>query len=126
MANERFYLCKHCGNLVGKIHDSGVEIICCGEPMMELVPNTVEASVEKHLPVVTVDKDTVTVKIGSAPHPMIEKHYIMWVYLMTEKGGQRKSLLPGEEPEVKFALVDDKPLAAYAYCNIHGLWKTVI
>lgn len=124
--DTRFYICKHCGNIIGMIHSSGVPIICCGEEMAELKANTVDASREKHVPVVTVDGDKVTVTIGSAPHPMLEEHYIMWVYLQTDKGGQRKCLKPGEAPEAVFTLVDDKPVAAYEYCNLHGLWKADI
>ncbi len=120
----RFFICKHCGNLIGIIHASGVPIICCGEEMQELKANTTDASHEKHVPVVAVDGDKVTVKIGSIPHPMLEEHYIMWVYLQTAKGGQRKCLKPGEAPEAVFTLVDDKPVAAFEYCNLHGLWKT--
>jgi len=124
MNEVKFYVCKHCGNLVGMIHNSGVPIICCGEPMTELVPGSVDASKEKHVPVVKVDGDLVTVEVGSAPHPMIEQHFIQWIYLQTEKGGQRKALLPGEAPKATFAVVDDKPVAAYAYCNLHGLWMS--
>ena len=120
----RFFICKHCGNLIGLILSSGVPIICCGEEMSELVPNTVDASHEKHVPVVAVDGDKVIVKIGSVPHPMAEEHYIMWVYLQTGKGGQRKCLKPGDAPEAEFLIVNDKPVAVYAYCNIHGLWST--
>jgi superoxide reductase len=122
----RFYICKHCGNIIGMIYSSGVPVVCCGEDMAELKANTVDASQEKHVPVVTVNGDKVTVKIGSAAHPMLAEHYIMWVYLQTEKGGQRKCLKPGEAPEAVFTLIDDKPVAAYEYCNIHGLWKTDI
>ncbi|MEA5010315.1 MAG: desulfoferrodoxin family protein [Angelakisella sp.] len=125
-SQHRFFLCKHCGNLIGKIHDSGVSVVCCGEPMQELVANTTEASVEKHLPVVTVNGNTVTVEVGSTYHPMIDEHHIVWIYLQTDRGGQRKSLTPGEEPKLTFALADEKPVAAFAYCNLHGLWKTDI
>lgn len=121
-----FYICKHCGNLVGMIRNTGAPIICCGEPMSELIPGSVDASHEKHVPAVKVDGNLVTVEIGSAPHPMLEEHYIEWVCLETERGKQRKRLNPGEEPKVLFTLVDDKPVAAYAYCNLHGLWKTEI
>ena len=100
--------------------------MCCGMKMTELVPNTEEASVEKHLPVVTVDGDKVNVKVGSVPHPMVEEHHIVWVYLQTDRGGQRKCLEIGADPEVTFALADEKPVAVYAYCNLHGLWKTDI
>ena len=124
MAERKFFICKHCGNIIGMIYDSGVPVVCCGEPMTELVPNTVDAAVEKHVPVVTVDGSLVHVAIGSAEHPMIDAHYIQWVYLQTAKGGQRKILHPGEKPEVTFALTaDDKAVAAYEYCNLHGLWK---
>lgn len=122
----RFFSCKHCGNLVGMIMSSGAPLVCCGENMAELTANTVDASYEKHVPAVTVDGDRVTVKIGSVPHPMLEEHYIMWVYLQTEKGGQRKCLKPGEAPEAVFTLTGDKPVAAFEYCNLHGLWKADI
>ena len=122
--NAKFYLCKHCGNFVGMIRNTGVPIICCGEPMQELVPNSTEAATEKHLPVIAVDGNTVTVTVSSVEHPMLEEHYIEWIYLETEKGGQRKALKPGEKPVATFTLNDDKVVAAYAYCNLHGLWET--
>lgn len=120
----KFYLCRHCGNLVGMIHDGGVTPICCGEKMTELKANTVDASGEKHLPVVKVDKDAVSVNVGSVSHPMTPEHLIEWVYLETEQGGQRKALKADDAPEVTFALGGDKPVAVYAYCNLHGLWMT--
>ena len=127
MKETRFYICNHCGNIIGKIHDSGVPVVCCGEKMKQLVPGEVEASVEKHLPVVSVENGTVNVNVGSVTHPMTEEHSITWVYLETDKGGQRKSLSPGSDPKVTFALADgENPIAVYAYCNLHGLWKTKI
>lgn len=120
----KFYICSHCGNLIGMVHDSGVPMICCGQKMDPLVPNTVEASGEKHLPVASVQDGVVSVAVGSVAHPMIPEHFIQWVYLETEQGGQRKALKPGDAPEVKFWLGDDKPVAVYAYCNLHGLWMT--
>ena len=126
MKETRFFICEHCGNIVGLINNAGVPLKCCGQNMTELIPNTVEASTEKHLPVVSVEDDLVKVAIGETLHPMTEEHSIQWVYLQTDKGGQRKNLLPGESPEVTFALYDEKPLAVYAYCNLHGLWKTEI
>ncbi len=122
--NQKFYRCKHCGNIIAKVLDSGVSVVCCGEEMEELVANTVDASKEKHVPSVSVVGNIVKVEVGAIPHPMEEKHYIMWIYLQTEKGGQRKCLAPGEEPKAVFALEDDKVVAVYEYCNIHGLWKT--
>ncbi|MDD3920982.1 MAG: desulfoferrodoxin family protein [Eubacteriales bacterium] len=124
MNETKFYRCKHCGNLVGMIHNSGVPIICCGEPMEELIPGSVDASREKHVPVVKAEQNAVTVEVGSAVHPMTQEHSIQWVYLLTDKGGQRKRLLPGSAPAVTFALADEVPAAVYAYCNLHGLWMT--
>lgn len=123
MCGDRFFICKHCGNLINMIHSSGVPVICCGEPMTELVPGSVDASHEKHVPVVTVDGNTVTVEIGSAPHPMVPAHYIEWIQLHTENGAYRKCLKPGEAPKATFILNDERPLVAYEYCNLHGLWK---
>lgn len=108
------------------INDAGVPLKCCGEKMELLDPNTVEASGEKHIPVVSVNGDEITVTVGSVEHPMLPEHFIEWIYLETEKGGQRKGLKPGEKPEVKFIVTDDKPISVYAYCNLHGLWKTDI
>lgn len=122
-----FYVCTKCGNLVGMVHASGVKMVCCGEEMTALAPNTVDASKEKHVPVVSVAGNLVTVKVGSVEHPMTAEHSIQWIYLETAKGGQRKSLAPGSKPEATFALTaDDKPLAAFAYCNLHGLWKASV
>ena len=124
MCQPKFFRCKICGNLVGMIHESGMPIICCGQPMTELVPNTVDASQEKHVPVVTVSGSGVHVAVGSVDHPMTEEHYIQWIYLHTEQGGQRKCLKPGDKPAADFALTEgDKLIAAYEYCNLHGLWK---
>lgn len=120
----KFRICRHCGNLVGMINDSGVTMICCGEPMEELTANTTEAAHEKHLPEVTVEGDTVSVKVGSVDHPMIPEHYIEWIYLQTEHGGQRKALNPGDAPAAVFCVAEDKTVAVFAYCNLHGLWKT--
>ena len=124
MRDVKFFICKHCGNLVGMIHDSGAPLTCCGETMTELVPNTVDAAQEKHVPVVTIEGDTVTVKVGSVAHPMLPEHYIQWIYLLTEQGGERKILKPGDAPEAVFVMTpSDKFIAAYEYCNLHGLWK---
>lgn len=123
MSEQKFFICPHCGNLVGMIHNSGVPLVCCGEEMLELTPNTTDASQEKHVPVITIQGETVTVEIGSVPHPMVDAHYIEWIYLETRHGGQRKALAPGAAPKASFALTDDEPVAAFAYCNLHSLWK---
>ncbi|MBQ3074276.1 MAG: desulfoferrodoxin [Ruminococcus sp.] len=123
MNKTRFYICEHCGNIIGMIHSAGVPVKCCGQNMTELIPGTVEASLEKHIPVAEIEGNTVKVTVGSVLHPMIEEHSILWVYLETDKGGQRKNLEVGKDPVVTFALADEKPVAVYAYCNLHGLWK---
>lgn len=120
---QKFCRCEICGNLVGMLHDSGSPLVCCGQPMTVLVANTQEASHEKHIPAVKYEDGTLIVDIGSVAHPMVEEHFIEWVYVQTTHGGQRKSLKPGDAPHVEFCSLGDKPLAVFAYCNIHGLWK---
>jgi superoxide reductase len=122
----KFYVCERCGNIVEKIKDSGVTPHCCGQKMTELVAGTVEASREKHIPVVNVGENSVEVIVGSVIHPMSEEHNISWIYLETDKGGYRRDLAPSDEPRAVFALNGEKPLSVYAYCNLHGLWKTEI
>lgn len=120
----KFYVCEHCGNFVGMIKESGVPMVCCGQKMTEVIPGTSDGAVEKHVPVFKAEGNTVTVKVGSAEHPMVDAHYIEWIALETQKGAQRKILKPGDKPEAVFALTDDDAVVAvYAYCNLHGLWK---
>lgn len=128
MTKVKFFICKHCGNIVGVIQDSGVPMVCCGENMHELVANTSDGAFEKHVPVVSVEKtkdgyDIIKAKVGSVEHPMTDAHYIQWIYLQTDKGGHRISLTPDNKPEATFILHDEKPIAVYEYCNLHGLWK---
>jgi len=94
--------------------------------MTELVPNTVEASFEKHLPSVVIKEGIMDVRVGSAPHPMEEAHHITFIFVQTQHGGQRRCLSAGEEPHAAFRFENDIPQAVYAYCNLHGLWKTEI
>ena len=126
MSKNKFYICEKCGNIVGMIHSSGVNPVCCGQKMSVLEAGVVEASREKHIPEVIVGENSVEVIVGSVLHPMAEEHSILWVYLETDKGGQRKNLEVGKEPRAVFALADEKPIAVYAYCNLHGLWKKEI
>ncbi len=127
MCNTKFFICESCGNLVNLVLSGGGTLVCCGQEMKELVPNTVDAAVEKHVPVVEVEGNKVTVKVGSVTHPMVEEHYIQWIYLETKEGVQTKCLKPGEAPEAVFALNEgDAAVAAYEYCNLHGLWKREI
>ena len=121
---QRFFICKHCGNIVAMVKSSGVPIMCCGEKMSEIVPGTMDASKEKHVPVYTIEGNTVNVAVGSVLHPMQPEHYIEWVSLQTRSGNQRKQLEPNDEPKVSFDITDgDEVVALYAYCNLHGLWK---
>lgn len=126
MKNVKFYVCPHCGNIVEMVHDAGVNPVCCGQKMKELIPGSVDASAEKHVPAVKVADGIVEVNVGSVDHPMVDVHWIEWVELVSDKGIQRKYLNPGDAPNVKFILGGEKPLAVYAYCNLHGLWKAEI
>lgn len=120
----KFFVCEHCGNIIAYVKDSGVPVMCCGQKMKEIIPGTVEASTEKHIPVVSVEGNVVNVTVGAVEHPMAEEHFIEWIAVHTKQGNQRKILKPGEKPAAQFALVDgDEFIAAYAYCNLHGLWK---
>lgn len=120
----RFFKCERCGQMVAVLKKTGCPVVCCGEPMSEIVPGTVDASAEKHVPVFEVDGDTVKVRVGAAEHPMLEAHYIEWIALQTKQGNQRKALKPGEAPEACFRICEgDEVEAVYAYCNLHSLWK---
>ena len=121
----KFYKCEICGKIVAMVKETPVDTMCCGQTMRELVPGTTDGATEKHVPVYTVEGNTVKVKVGSAEHPMTDAHHIEWIAIETENGNQRKELKPGDKPEATFALVPrDKVKSVYEYCNIHGLWKT--
>lgn len=123
----KFYRCKHCGNIIAYAFSSGVDVICCGEEMQELVPGTVDASKEKHIPVITLNGNKVTINVGSVAHPMIDAHFIQWIALETKYGNQRHELKPNEEPSATFTINDnDEVVAAYAFCNLHMLWKSTL
>ena len=123
MKNAKFYICPHCRNIAEMVYDTDIPLHCCGDQMEVLVPGSVDASVEKHVPDVKISKGLVEVNVGSVNHPMEEVHWIEWVQIITDQGSYRKWLNPGEAPNVKFLLDGEKPLAVYAYCNLHGLWK---
>lgn len=116
------YKCELCGRIVEVVHEGGGQLVCCGQPMKIMVENTVEASREKHLPVVEKSGAGYRVKVGSAPHPMEEKHYIEWIELIADDKVYRRFLRPGEAPEAFFN-VEAGQVSARAYCNLHGLWK---
>ena len=109
---QRFFICKHCGNLIAMVKDTGVPVVCCGEKMHELIPGTTDASMEKHVPVYTVEGSTVHVKVGEVEHPMLPEHYIEWISIQTKQGNQRKELHPGEKPEDALVFRTDRSKTA--------------
>lgn len=123
----KFYYCKHCGKVIAIVKNTPVPTICCGEPMAELVPGVTDAAAEKHVPVIQIEGNVVTVSVGQVVHPMLEEHSIEWILLQTEKGIQKKWLKPGDEPKARFILDEgEKVVAAYEYCNLHKLWKASV
>lgn len=122
-----FYYCPVCGNVIVKLVDSGVTPHCCGKEMVKLVPGSVDATVERHVPVFKrIDDCTVKVEVGSAPHPMSKEHHIVFIYLQTKNGGQFRRLDPEKPAVAEFCECKDKVIAVYAYCNIHGLWMASV
>ena len=122
MKEVKFYKCPVCGNIVELIEGDIKRTKCCGQEMELLVANTVDAAVEKHVPVYEVVDNELVVTVGEVEHPMSEEHYIMWVLLVTDNRSYRVELKPNDKPVVKLPYVDNSTL--YAYCNIHGLWKS--
>ena len=121
---QKFYVCEHCGNIITKVNDSKVPVMCCGQPMKEMIPGTTDAAVEKHVPVYEVEGNVVNVKVGSVDHPMIPEHYIQWIVLETKEGFQIKYLEPETPPVASFSLTEgDEVVAVLEYCNLHGLWQ---
>jgi superoxide reductase len=118
------YKCTVCGNMVEVVHPGDGELVCCGQPMALLKENSVDASKEKHVPVVARTATGTMIKVGAAPHPMEEKHYIEFVELIADGRVCRKFLKPGDRPEFEFGSKPEK-FTARAYCNVHGLWKSL-
>lgn len=120
-----FYRCEGCGNFVTFLgNKTACTPKCCGEAMKELTPNTTDGATEKHVPVITQDGNKVTVTVGSVEHPMLDNHYIEWIILETSEGYAKKDLHPGDKPCATFILNDNETVvAAYEYCNLHGLWS---
>jgi len=121
-ARLQIYKCEVCGNIVEVLHEGAGELVCCGEPMKLLVENTVDASKEKHVPVIEKTASSVTVKVGSVAHPMEEKHYIEWIEIIADGKAYRQFLKPGDAPEAVFEIKANK-IEAREHCNLHGLWK---
>ncbi len=123
----KFYKCEGCGKLAVLFKESACPTKCCGEPMVEVVPGTVDAAREKHIPDVAVEGNQVKVKVGSVEHPMLAAHFIEWIILETNQGFQKKDLKPEMKPEAVFALAEgETAVAAYESCNLHGIWKADI
>lgn len=121
---QKFYVCEHCGNIITKVQDSKVPVMCCGQKMTEMIPGTTDAAVEKHVPVYEVEGNVVNVKVGSVEHPMVAEHYIQWIVLQTNQGAQIKYLEPEHPPVASFALAEGEVVeAVLEYCNLHGLWQ---
>lgn len=120
----KYFYCEHCGNMVEMLYESGVSLICCGQDMTELIPGTSDGAHEKHVPVITVNGNEVIVEIGSVEHPMTEAHYIQWITIETNRGSHRRWLEVTDKPRARFLLDEgEEVIAAYEYCNLHGLWK---
>ena len=120
----KYYICENCGNIITKVKDSKVPVMCCGQKMKEIIPGTTDAAVEKHVPAYEVKDNVVNVQVGSVEHPMVEEHDIEWIDVQTSQGYQHKVLNPGDKPQASFALAEGETVeAVYAYCNLHGLWK---
>ena len=122
-----FYKCPTCGNVVVKLVDKRVPVVCCGAPMKELTPNTVDAAEEKHVPVVNINGNVVNVEIGSVEHPMIEAHYITHIVIETNLGHYVRVLNPNDKPSATYYLAEGETVeTVYEYCNLHGLWSVTL
>ena len=121
--NTKFYICKHCGNIITFAKASGAPVNCCDEPMTELIANTAEAATEKHIPVVERDGAKVTVSVGEVNHPMTEEHFIEWIAVETDDELILKKLTPANPPKAEFTVAENKKITVFAYCNLHSLWK---
>ena len=119
---NQIYKCEICGNIVEITHTGIGQLVCCGQPMNLQTENTVDASLEKHVPVIERKEKSVLIKIGAVEHPMTEEHFIEWIEYVTENKVDRKYLKPGDKPEAEFNTIE--PGFARAYCNLHGLWKS--
>ena len=121
----QIYKCELCGNIIEVVHGGQGELVCCGKPMKAVTENTVDASKEKHVPVIEKTANGYKVKVGSVPHPMEEKHFIEWIAIYAGDRVHRKYLKPGDPPEAEFACLADS-VSVKEYCNLHGLWSAKI
>lgn len=120
----KYFICETCGNIMEYVRESGVPAMCCGQELTEIVPGVSDGASEKHVPVVTIEGDRVTVEIGAVEHPMTEAHYIQWIAIESTNGSQRIHLDYMDKPKAEFKLAEGEEfVAAYEYCNLHGLWE---
>ena len=119
----KLYKCNHCGNVAIKVYDMNVPLVCCGEKMSELVPNTVEAAVEKHIPILSLENNVLSVKVGSVAHPMLSAHYITSIFVVNGTKTKIIMLNPADKPEASFIVDPSQSIEVYEYCNLHGLWS---
>lgn len=123
---HQIWKCEICGNIIEVLHEGADALVCCGQPMTLQNENNIDASKEKHVPIIEENEQGVIIKIGSVEHPMEAEHYIEWIEISTDKGSSKKYLNPGEKPEAVFPVkVGTGKIKARAYCNIHGLWKSL-
>ena len=123
----KFYICRKCGSILTDFNHVCAGLTCCGEKVEELVAGTTDGAREKHVPAVKIDGQKVCVQVGEVEHPMMEKHYIQFIVVETDKGYMTKCLKPEEKPAAEFVLAEgEKAVAVYEYCNLHGLWKAEV
>lgn len=121
---QKFYKCAICGQIVSIIKESGAQLVCCNQPMNQLIAGTTEASTEKHIPIFETNNGVVSVSVGEVEHPMSPEHYIEWISLETNKGTQMQYLNPTDKPFASFNIDKDEIIKnVYAHCNLHSLWK---
>lgn len=116
------YKCELCGNMVELVHSGPGTLTCCNQKMVLLTENTTDAAQEKHVPVIEIKADSITVKIGSVPHPMLEEHFIEWIELIADGKVYRQNLQPGGTPQATFPVIAQQ-VTAREHCNLHGLWS---
>ncbi len=122
----QIYKCEICGNIVEVVHTGKPALVCCEKPMTLCTENSIDASTEKHVPILEKTTNGIIVKVGSSPHPMEDAHYIEWIQINTGNKSYREFFNPGDIPEAKFEINADENIniiEVRAYCNLHGLWR---
>lgn len=109
--------CNICGAIIKVINNKGI-IKCCGQDMQVMVPNSVDCSVEKHVPTYERVEDEIYVKVN---HVMEKEHYIEWITLIADNKECTTILYPEQDADARFKYIPGSTI--YAYCNKHGLWK---